>query len=173
MQIAERESGRRAQSEGQRGSDAIAPALGDISSRELRIVPHQVQPEGGATSQRGQRPIEVGGDALGLVRAQVHGPGEERGRLWGFGFLIDHAAGGTPAERDRRRALQDRDLLQVKRIAIVTAKVAHAVEENIVAGGEAANRQVVALGAAFSGGDADAGHIAQRVAQRGRALVLQ
>ena len=51
MQIAECEAGRRAQSESQRGSDAIAPALGDIPSRELRVVPHQVQPESRATSE--------------------------------------------------------------------------------------------------------------------------
>ena len=123
-------------------------------------------------SQRGQRPIQVGGDPLGLVRAQLHGPGEERGRLRDFGFLIDHAAGGTAAECDRRRTLQDRDLLHVKGIAIVAAKVAHAVEENVVARGKAANRKVVALGAAFPRSDADAGNIAQSIAQRGRALVL-
>ena len=35
--------------------------------------------------------------------------------------------------------------LGVERIAVVAAEVAHAVDEEIVAGGEAANRQVVAL----------------------------
>ena len=68
--------------------------------------------------------------------------------------------------------MQDRDFLHVKRIAIVAAEVAHAVEENVIAGGESSHREVVALGAAFSRGDADAGHIAQGIAQRGRALVL-
>ncbi len=89
-----------------------------------------------------------------------------------FGFLIDHAAGGTAAEGDRRRALQDRDFLHVEGIAIVAAEVPHAIEENVVARGKAADSQIVALGSAFSRGQADAGNIAQSVPQRGRALVL-
>ena len=52
----------------------------------------------------------------------------------------------------------------IKRIAIVAAEVAHAIDEEIVARGEAANSEVVALRAAFSGGEADAGNIAQSVA---------
>ncbi len=92
--------------------------------------------------------------------------------LSNLGFLIHHATGGASAEGYRRRALQDRDLLHVERIAIVAAKVPHAIEENVVAGSEAADGQVVALGAALSGGQADAGNIAQRIPQRGCALVL-
>ncbi len=68
--------------------------------------------------------------------------------------------------------VQHRNFLHVERIAVVTAKVAHAVEEDIVAGGEAANGEVVALRATFACGQTDAGNIAQRIAQRGRALVL-
>ena len=60
----------------------------------------------------------------------------------------------------------------VERIAIVAAEIAHAVDEEIVAGGESADGQVVALRAAFAGRQADAGNVAQRVAQRGDALLL-
>ena len=68
--------------------------------------------------------------------------------------------------------MQDRDLLHVKRVAIVASEVAHPVEENVISGGESAHREVVALGAAFARGDTDAGHVAQGIAQGGRALVL-
>ena len=85
-QVAEREPGRRAQSEGQRGSDAVAAVLGDVAPGKFRIVAHQVQPESSSASQRGQRPIDVGGDPLGLIRAQVDGPGEKRGRTAGPWF---------------------------------------------------------------------------------------
>ncbi len=68
--------------------------------------------------------------------------------------------------------MQNRDLLHIERVAIVAAEVAHAVEEDIVAGGEASDGEVVALCAAFARGDADAGHVAQGIAQCGRSLVL-
>ena len=59
----------------------------------------------------------------------------------------------------------------VECVAVVAAEIAHAVEENVVARREAANRQVVALRAAFAGRQADACHVAQRVAQRGGVLL--
>ena len=133
---------------------------------------HDVQPEGGSGSERGKRAIDVCRDPLGLIRTQFYRAGDNRILLSNLGFLVYHATGGASAEGYRRWALQDRDLLHVKRIAIVAAKVPHAIEENIVSGSEAADGQVVALGAALSGGDADAGNIAQRIPQRGCALVL-
>ena len=90
-----------------------------------------------------------------------------------FARLIHDAAGGAAAEGDRGRALQDIDVFVVERIAVVAAEIAHAVEENVVARGEAANGEVVALRAAFAGREADARHVAQRVAQRCRVLFLQ
>ena len=62
--------------------------------------------------------------------------------------------------------------LQVERIAVVAAEVAHAVEVEVVARVEAAQCEAVALRAGLAGGEADAGHIAQRVAHRGDGLVL-
>ena len=61
--------------------------------------------------------------------------------------------------------MQDVDVLVVERVAIVAAEIAHAVEENIVARGKAANGQVVALRAAFACGEADARYVAQRIAK--------
>src|SRR6185312_11172931 len=81
-------------------------------------------------------------------------------------------ARGTAAERDRRRPLQNRDLLRIERIAVIAAKVAHGVHKEIVTRGEAANSEAVSLRPALSCGQADAGDIAQRVAQGSRALVL-
>ena len=86
--------------------------------------------------------------------------------------LIDNAAGGPAAERHRRRPLQHFHFLHVERIAIVAAEVAHAVDEKIVARGEAADGQVVALRAAFARCQADARNVAERVAQRGGALLI-
>ena len=62
--------------------------------------------------------------------------------------------------------------LQVERIAVVAAEVAHAVEVEVVARVESAQRQTVALSAGLARGQADAGDIAQRVAHRGDALIL-
>ena len=122
--------------------------------------------------REGSGTVEVGRDPPGLICPQLHGPGEDVVGLRNLGFLIDYAAGGTAAEGDRRRALQHRDFLHIEGIAIIASEVAHAIEENVVARGEAADGQIVALRSAFSRGQADAGNVAQGIAQRGRALVL-
>ena len=68
--------------------------------------------------------------------------------------------------------MQHFDLIHIEGIAIVAAEVAHAVEEDVVARGEATDGEAVSLRAAFAGGQADAGNVAQGVAQCGCALVL-
>ena len=62
--------------------------------------------------------------------------------------------------------------LQVERVTCIAAEITHAVQVEIVAGREAAQRQVVALGAGFPRTQADARHVSQRIPQRHVALVL-
>ena len=76
------------------------------------------------------------------------------------------------AERRRRRPLQNLHFLRVERIAIVTAKIAHAIDEQIVARGESADGEVIALRPAFTGREAYPGNVTQRVAKRSCALLL-
>ena len=74
---------------------------------------------------------------------------------------------------DRRRALGHFDLFEVERVARVAAEVAHAVDEHVGARAEAADRHLIAgRHAAFAGLERDADDVAQHVAQRGGALLL-
>ena len=68
--------------------------------------------------------------------------------------------------------MQNLHFLRIERIAIVTAEIAHAVDEEIVARGESTNGEVVALRAALAGRETDTCDITQRVAKRSRALLL-
>ena len=69
--------------------------------------------------------------------------------------------------------LRDLDLLDVERIARVAAEVADAVDEHVGPRAEAADRHLIAgRHAAFAGLERDAGDVAQHVAQRRRALLL-
>lgn len=68
--------------------------------------------------------------------------------------------------------MQDFHFLCVKRIAVVTSEIAHSVDVQIVARRETANRQVVALRAAFARRETDTGYISQTIAQCRGALLL-
>ena len=83
-----------------------------------------------------------------------------------FALLIDDATGRAAAKLHACRAFEHLHLLEVEAVAVVAAEVANAVEEDVVACGEAADGEVVALGSAFAGGDADAGDVANRVEER-------
>ncbi len=106
------------------------------------------------------------------IRSDVQAAGNELGQPGRLAGLIDHAACRTAAKHNRSRALQHFDLLGIKRIAIVAAEIAHAVDEQIVARRESADCQIVALRSAFARRQADAGHISQGIAQRRDALLL-
>ena len=98
----------------------------------------------------------------------------EEGRGGGsLGLLVDDAAGGAAAELDAGWAFEDFDLLVVEGVAIVGAEVADAVEEDVVAGGEAADGEVVALGAELARGHGYAGDVAEGVAEGGVLLLLE
>jgi len=91
-----------------------------------------------------------------------------------LGDDVDRAAGGAAACKGRARAAQDFDLLGEEILAHADAGVAHAVEEDIVAGIEAADKEAVAEGiAALAGAERHAGRAQDRLLQRGGVLVLQ
>ena len=75
---------------------------------------------------------------------------------------------------DRRGALGDFDRLGIEGVAADDARVARAVDVNVVAGAEAADQDVVARrGATFAGGQRDARRVAERVSKRRGRLILQ
>ena len=93
VQVAQRQTGRSAETECQRRSDSKAAAFSDIASGVLGVVSHQVQAECCALAQRLQRLVVIEGDALGLICAKVQRSGHESVDAGNLGFLIDHAAG--------------------------------------------------------------------------------
>ena len=171
IQIAERHARRRSHPEGERGRHAVAAVERHVAAGDSAFRPHHIHAEGGAFAQGGERHIDVRGGAAGSIRTAIEGAGEGSQQGRHLGRLIDDAAGGSASEGGRRGSLNHVDFLQVEGIAVVAAEIAHAIDIEIVARAEAANRQIVALRAAFAGRDADAGHVAQRVAQRGGVLL--
>ena len=105
--------------------------------------------------------VEIGGQAACAVGSGVEGSREKAVHVGEFGGLVDDAARGAAAEIGGIGTLNDFDFFQVEGVAVVAAEVAHAIDVEIVAGAEAADRQVVALRAAFAGGNADTGDIAE------------
>src|SRR5262249_8311279 len=92
--------------------------------------------------------------------------------LGDLAFLVHDAAGGSAAESDGSGALDHVNTFVVKGVSEIAAEVAHSVEENVVARAEAADGEVVSLRAALAGRQADAGYVAQGIAQRVGALFL-
>src|SRR3546814_1766497 len=86
---------------------------------------------------------------------------------------VDRAADRTVAVIDRVRAVIDLDLLEVERIgAAVLGAVAHTVDGDVVAGRIAAQVDAVDIAAAaFASAEGDAGHGAERIAQREQVLL--
>lgn len=74
--------------------------------------------------------------------------------------------------KDRGWTLQNFDLLDIERIARVAAEIPHPVEIKVIAGREAAKREIVALRSRLASAQADAGHIAKRLAGGGDGDVL-
>src|SRR6185369_11567032 len=117
---------------------------------------HDVHPKGGAFTQLLEWQIQVRRGPPRSVRASIEGTREPSLQTGHLGCLIDHASRGTTAESRRRRSLHDIHLFQVERIPVIAAKIAHSIDVKIVTGAETANRQVVALRAAFARRDTDA-----------------
>ncbi len=171
IEIAERKAGGGAQAEGEGGRHAVAAVEGDVAAGDSALGSHHVHAEGGALTQGGDGEVDVGGGAAGAIGAAIEGAGEGAQQVGHFGGLVDDAAGGTAAEGGRGGSLHDVDFLQIEGIAVVAAEIAHAIDVQIVARAEAANGQIVALRAAFAGGDADARDVAQGIAECGGVLL--
>ena len=165
--------GARVHAEGQRGGDAVTADLGFIAFGDVAFDAHDVEPEGGAARDLRDGLVDVGGEAAGEVGAELGLDVEDLLLFGDLGFLIDDAAGGAASELDAGGAFEDFDLLVVESVAVVAPEVADAIEEDVVTGGEAADGEVVALGAEFAGGERDAGHVAERVAEGGGVLILE
>src|SRR5262249_38082955 len=133
------------------------------------IIAHQVEAK---RSVLADRFVDVRGDALGCIAAKRQTAVDERTAQRSLALLIDDATSRTAAESDRRGSLEHVDILIVERVTVIAAEIAHAVEEDVVACGKAADGEVVALRAAFARRQADACDIAQRVAQGGVSLLL-
>ena len=107
--------------------------------------------------------------------AVARGAGRE---VFGRGHLAGevHVAGcGAAAVIRTRRTLGDFDLLGVEGIARDGAEIADAVDEDAALGVEAAHEDGIAGGgvAVLAEQERDAGRVAQRLGQRGGALLLQ
>ena len=112
--------------------------------------------------------IEVGGAGGELDRRAIvqHGAAAHH---------VDRAADiAAPGERGSR-AFGDLDALHVERVAEIIADIAHAIDQHVLAGREAAHREGIAAArrVALAGLNADAGDVAQRIAQRPPPLLLQ
>ena len=172
VEVIERPTGIRAKSERQRWRHTKAAILRDISSGNVTFIAHQIKSKRRALAKRGERPVDVERQPPGEIGAEIQVARNEARQSRSLGGLIHHPAGRAAAESDRGWPLQYLDLLRVERVSIVAAKVAHPIDEEIVASRESADRQVVPLGAALTRRQADAGDIAQRIAQSGDTLLL-
>ncbi len=172
MKIGEGQPGRRAETQHQGRGDAEPVVLDDIPIGDAVLVHHQIEPQGRSFAEIGERLVDVGRCPPGPIGPEHQGAVCERAERRQLAVLLDDAAGGAAAEQDRSGTFKDLNILQIERIAVIAAKIAHAVEKNVIAGGKAADRQAVALRGAFPRGEADAGDVAQGVAQRRDPLVV-
>ena len=169
--VAQRDAGRRAHAQGQRGRHAPALEVHRVvAARRIALVAHDVQAERGLV---GQAPVAVDRRAVVVVRADLRRGFREVGGLGRLADHVDAAARAAPARVDRVRPLDDFDLFQVEGVTHLRAGIADAVQED-AAGGVLAtdDGQVAARAAAFACAKRDAGRVAQDVLQRGRGLVL-
>jgi hypothetical protein len=103
------------------------------------------------------------------VRAGAEAGADGVGQARLLGAEIDAAAARAATRIDGIGALNDLDLLQVEDLALLAARVAHAVDEDVVARRLAPDEGPVGQRlAAFARAEGDAGGVAQQVFQRGR-----
>ena len=170
MEITQDHGRRCAKTEAEFGRHAPMPVLDVVAIGHPRGFAHRIQSKSG---RRVDRLIDIDRAPVLVVRADVGGqhiPGRQSRRL---AHLIDRAPRRSPTEQGGRRPLQDFDRLQVERIADVDRRIADAVEEEVVEGGEAADVDGVAPRRALSGIERHAGNVLQGVLEAGDRLLLQ
>ena len=94
------------------------------------------------------------------------------GKLRRLRHLVDDAPGRAAAEEGGGGSLVDLEIVDIEHVAVVEAGVAQPVHEVVVARGEAAQVDEIAVRAAFARVERDAGHVLERLGQRGGALLL-
>ncbi len=156
---------RRAQARRDRGADAPLVEIGAVAARHVALRGHEVQAHGGG---RPHLPVGVHRATQIIVRADPGRGVDEVGQARRLGRQIDAAAARAPARVDGIGALDDLDLLQIEDLALLTAGVADAVDEDVVARGLAPDEGPVGQGlAALARAEGDAGRGAQDILQRG------
>ena len=168
-------AGGRVQAEGKRGRNAPAVVLDAVAARHIGVLRHGVQAHGRAGLGIDDA-IQVDAGALVACRTQAQRAAEAVVQIGLLAHQVDSAGGGAAAVVGAGRALGDFDLIDVEHVARDRADVAHAVHIDAAGAVEATHidgvaRAGVAVLACVEG--AGAGHIAQRLCQRGRALLLQ
>ena len=151
---------------------AVAIVLDVIAAGDTGVLK---QPAGANGQRRADHLVDVEHHPLGVVGAEsgVHVVEALLGRRL-LGHDVDRAAGGATTGKGRTRPAQDLDLFGEEVFAHADAGVADAVEEDVVAGIEAADEEAIAEGvASLAGAERHAGGGEHRLLQRGRVLVFQ
>ena len=157
-----------------------ALVLGFVAAGHAAVLPQRVQAE----RRLARASCRIRRSSSGWLKSSVPRrcsavPNVRRGRgrarqVRRLGLHVDVAGGGAAADVRAGRPHEDLDLFEVVDVARHQPVVAHVVDEQAVGGIEAAHVEHVAGGArraaAFAGLQRDAGHVAQRFAQRGHAL---
>ena len=146
-----------------------APLLGQIAPDRVGILPHDVQANGGGQPDR---QVQIGGSPVEgtVAEADLGIVGTLQRRS--LGHHVDHAARRSPPEQQRRRPLQDLDGIDVEGVAVVLARIAGAIDEQVATGGKSPDRQGIALCPALARVDRDAGNIAHGFTQGRDVLFL-
>ena len=173
MEVTDGGTGFRVETEGDGRSDGEAADLRLVASGDAGFKRHDIDADGSTGGEIGEGLVEVGGEATGFIGAELRLGSDECLILGDFAFLVDDASGGAATELYAGGTFEDVDLLIVEGVAEVAAEVAYAVEEDVVAGGEAADGEIVALSAGFASGEGDAGDVAEGVAEGGDTLILE
>src|SRR5947209_1861267 len=145
MKVAESESGCGSQAQRERRGNPVPAVFGHITPRDAVDIAHSIQPKSCTRPELRDRDVDVYIRAPRPVSAAHEATGGEVLQPRCFAGLINNTSGRAAAECDGGRTLQNFYFLRIERIAIVAAEIAHAVNEQIVAGGEAADREVVSL----------------------------
>src|SRR5262249_38219389 len=160
---------RRAKAQAESWSEALTGYFDMITVDDIGMVSHCVHPQ----SDRGRQWL-VDVRSAAKVRA-ASGTGRsvvEALETRRFADLVDDDAGGTATKINGSGTLEHFDAFDVKSVPKISALIANAIKIHVVARIKAAQGEAVALrSTGFTGGYADAGNIAHRVAQA-RCLLL-
>ena len=131
--------------EGRRHAETLIAHEG--AAFDIRAVAHQRDAK---RTRVAGRDIDVSGAADLAVRAAGQREIVDGVKLWFLGDLVDDTPGRASPEQGGSRAFVDFHGVVIEGVAGVEAGVALAVEEEIVAGGKAAQIDGVAMGTAFA-----------------------